>query len=226
MNPAPTLYLLPGLIGDKRVFAEFRELVQPLPTRCLEWVLPHPHQGFPEYARRLAQQIDPEDHPIFLGISLGGMISLELQALFPESKVVLVSSVKGYHELPQLGRRLRAAGALPLFPVGALKRFLESRPPQSVQDSPEKQEKYRQMIRSRPDGFIKWAVDAGTRWERIAPAGEVFHLHGTADRLFPVKNIRNYLPINGGGHFMMADRAEEIALALRQQFPEWWKAYE
>lgn len=216
MQSPVTLYLLPGMVADQRYFQEFRRLLQPYPTRCLDWVTPHPKQGLPEYARRIARQVDPASNPLFFGVSLGGMVAIELQALFPGNPAILVSSAKHKGEIPSHGRFLGNLGAHRLLPVGLIKKRLLRKPPFDASIGEEKIHNFIHMLEGRPERFIRWAAGAATRWKREAPSGEVWHFHGTSDQLIPEKNISGHFRIEGGSHFMMTDRTEVLAAEIHR----------
>jgi hypothetical protein len=52
-------------------------------------------------------------------------------------------------------------------------------------------------------------------WKRtISPAG-IIRIHGNKDRILPVIGFKPDFSVKGGGHFMIANRAAEIAEIIR-----------
>ncbi|TKC12863.1 alpha/beta hydrolase [Pedobacter polaris] len=47
-------------------------------------------------------------------------------------------------------------------------------------------------------------------WENEDYLSNLIHIHGTADKIFPIKNIRNVIEIPTGGHFMIVNKASQI----------------
>ncbi|MBC7494509.1 MAG: alpha/beta hydrolase, partial [Flavobacterium sp.] len=43
-------------------------------------------------------------------------------------------------------------------------------------------------------------------WNRTTIDPNVIHIHGDADEVFPVKNIKNFINIKGGTHMMILNR--------------------
>ncbi|MFT6337756.1 MAG: hypothetical protein ACJATI_004521 [Halioglobus sp.] len=62
--------------------------------------------------------------------------------------------------------------------------------------------------------FIKWALHNIMIWNSDGIDGRFMRIHGTEDRLIPLKG--NAHLINGGGHFMIVDSANEIAFIINQ----------
>ncbi len=69
--------------------------------------------------------------------------------------------------------------------------------------------------------FLYWCARAILRWKGDpAPRPDILHLHGTKDKMFPVKLLKNIIPVAGGTHLMLLSRAEEITnILMAQLFP-------
>lgn len=65
--------------------------------------------------------------------------------------------------------------------------------------------------------FLKWAVSKITRWDNKYKVENLYHMHGTADKIFPIRFIKPDSIIMGGGHFMIYDRHEEISKILTEK---------
>lgn len=64
--------------------------------------------------------------------------------------------------------------------------------------------------------FIRWACGAVMEWTGAPRLPGTVTIHGTADRVFPIRRQpRVDVTIQGGGHLMVIDRATEITVALR-----------
>ena len=53
-------------------------------------------------------------------------------------------------------------------------------------------------------------------WERKEKIPNLFHIHGTADRLIPIKLVQPNAIIEGGGHLMVYGQAEEVSKLLNE----------
>ena len=59
--------------------------------------------------------------------------------------------------------------------------------------------------------FLKWAINQVVSWQNETIPDKSYHIHGTRDRIFPINSIEPDLTIEGGGHFMIMNRADKIS---------------
>ena len=45
-------------------------------------------------------------------------------------------------------------------------------------------------------------------WKQEDALDDIIHIHGTLDLVFPVVNIKNYIPLKKGDHNMILKRAD------------------
>ena len=55
-----------------------------------------------------------------------------------------------------------------------------------------------------------WAIHQAVNWRHEAHTPRLFHIHGDQDRIFPIRYIRNCIPVRGGTHLMLLNKGEEI----------------
>jgi len=65
--------------------------------------------------------------------------------------------------------------------------------------------------------FLKWAIDKVARWTNQIQIKNIFHIHGTSDRILPLKFVKCNLTIKNGGHLMTLNKSDELNNILRQQ---------
>lgn len=103
----PTLYLIPGYSADGRVFGGLAR--QGLEFEVLEHPVPYKNETLEAYVRRIGEGIDTSK-PFYLGgLSMGGMITVELCKYLNPEKIILISTTKDEAEFPwyiQLNRWL------------------------------------------------------------------------------------------------------------------------
>jgi hypothetical protein len=63
--------------------------------------------------------------------------------------------------------------------------------------------------------FLKWAINAIVHWQNTIALENLYHIHGTADRVLPIRFVNCNYSITGGGHFMTVNKASEVTSALR-----------
>ncbi|MCH5715332.1 alpha/beta hydrolase [Niabella hibiscisoli] len=92
------IYIFSGLGVDRRVFNEID--FGDLDITHVEWIKPEPNEPLVHYAERIAEnRVAP--HSVLIGLSFGGMLSVEIAKLIPVDKIVLIASAKTKDELPR-----------------------------------------------------------------------------------------------------------------------------
>lgn len=208
------IYLIPGLGADESVFADydfpgFQKVV-------IEWLEFFENESLESYARRLIPQLD-DDTPLIVGVSFGGMVAMELGNAIPKSTIFLISSVSSYRQISSIKRFLAASGIIKLFP-----NWLLTKPNWllfwlfGVRGFEDKAQ-LATIIRNTSPEFLKWAVGAIGQWRGSTNHEALYRIHGSRDRLLPLKGNADQI-IKGGGHFMVVDRAFAIEKIIRSHF--------
>ena len=204
------IYFISGLGADERVF-QFLELPNH-PFKHIHWLSPEKRESITHYSSRLIQQIDTTQEVILIGVSFGGMIAQEIAKQISCQHVIIISSVKSPHEfswqLKIIGKlKLHRLAPTPLLKWGNL---LTANYYFSVTD---KQETalLKQIVLDTATTFMVWAINAIMCWKNPDPLSNLVHIHGTSDRIFPINAIKNVIPVEGGGHFMIVNKAEEVS---------------
>lgn len=210
------IYLISGLGADERVFHRLS-----FPDNCevhyLPWINPlGPDEPIQEYAARLARRI-LHPNPVLLGLSFGGMMSIEIAKQLPVEKVIIVSSVKHKHELPPYYNGM-ARMLLRNLPDSVLfgnrqyivKMFMQSR-------SEEEKMLLKDYMKKKDFRYMRWALGAVLSWENEWVPPAMVHIHGSADRPFPRRYVKPTHTIVKGGHFMVMNRALEISRIIERE---------
>ncbi|MGC3947592.1 MAG: alpha/beta hydrolase [Chryseolinea sp.] len=205
------IYLLSGLGADKRVF-DFIDFTG-FSVNHISWIEPLGGESIESYAKRLLQQI-PTSTPIIIGISFGGMISIEIAKLVRTEKVVLISSAETKTDIPLAYKIVGSLHVYKIIPVSILKSanifsfWLFGTRTKKEKDL------LRVIMRDTDTRFLKWSVDAIAHWRNEQRLDNVTRIHGTADRILPLRRA-DYV-IKGGGHLMIVNKAQEVTKVLRK----------
>lgn len=210
-----TIYLVPGLANDKRIFKNLSEYLsdynlvylEHLPTTDLD-------ETIEQYVNRLIMHYgDFDENSVIIGMSLGGIIATELSKKIKFRRVVLISTVKHKSELPLL--------------IRAAKKFNIHIPPILIKSSikpisiflgvtnSDGADYIHKMINDANEEHIIWAQRAAAKWENRLIPDNYIHIHGTNDEIFPFKYIKPTHKIEGGTHYMIMDRAGEISEIIK-----------
>lgn len=158
----------------------------------------------------MAKQIK-EPHPILMGLSFGGMMCIEIAKLLDAEKVILISSIPSFKQMPLW---MRAAGKMKLnkiIPVHAYTQVLE--PVQNYHmgvKTKEEIEIVRHYRKNVSQVYLDWAVNAVLNWKNDWQPSKLYHIHGDADKIFPLKKVNPDYIVKGGTHFMIFNRAKEV----------------
>lgn len=208
------VYCLSGLGADERIFVKLKvssaELVH------VPWPEYDKYDELPCYAQKVSALIQ-EENPIILGVSMGGMIGVEISKLRAVKKLILISSAKTKNEMPPytgLFGKLMKSKILPAF--------LYKVPNQVLLDKfgaeTEEDEAMLRIILKATDGkFMKWAMRAIALWQNETYEQPVAHIHGRQDKMIFAENVHADEWIEDGGHMMIYNRAEQVSKFVQKE---------
>ena len=203
-----TIYCISGLGADERVFSHLH--IEGHQINYLPWLLPRTKEPIHEYAKRMSESIIAEK-PILMGLSFGGMMSIEIAKLMPVEKVILISSIKSTRELPVLMKwagRLRINKLLPMRSYKVLEPLQNWCLGITTEEEKNLLHAYRRNI---SQVYMNWAINEILNWRNDWQPSKLFHIHGDDDKIFPIKKTYPTYVIPGGGHFMIMNKAEEVS---------------
>ena len=208
-----TVYFIPGLGADKRVFA-FLDLSFCNPV-FVEWIHPLKNESLASYALRLRKSI-LDSAPIIVGISFGGMLATEMAKADPNVKAIIIASNKTYREFPKY---LRATKYFPVYkwlPAPIIKRSAWMIKWVMGRNGKEQKRVILDIIRDTDIPFAKWCMNAILHWDNKEIPPNLIHIHGTADRLLPYRLVKADYSISGGNHVVPMDKHAETSALLKK----------
>jgi pimeloyl-ACP methyl ester carboxylesterase len=209
-----TFYFISGLGADERLFRNLRLNGDSI---YINWIEPFPYESLSSYAFRLKDQIREKDDAILIGVSLGGILAVELAKKIPLSCVIIISSIKTRSELPLSYRLLSKVSFLVrLFPYSIMRKFPYLLYYHMGAHTKEERDLLDRFMKETDEDFVHWGTEQVIRWKNKDIPPNVFHIHGTADRVFPFSRIRNAVEVKGGTHLMVFSRAEEISRKIEE----------
>jgi len=207
------IYCISGLGADKRAFQYLK--LNNCNLHYVEWIQPLKNETISSYATRLLEQIKTKN-PILIGMSFGGMIAVEMAKQINTEKVLLISSVKTKYEIPLLYRALAVTGIQHIFPLKKIK-YAYAIAFWFFGVKKEKEKKFLKtiLLETEPSLF-EWSIKAAISWTNNKPPINCIHIHGTDDKIFPIKNISANCIIENGGHFMIVNKAANISAEVNK----------
>lgn len=208
------VYFISGLGSDERAFRYIR--LPGVEKRFIRWTPPRKHESLRQYSGRLIEQIDTRRPVTLVGLSFGGIVAQVLAESIPCEQIILISSVKHPRELRRSLRFIRRTGAYRVVPVEGLKPlFLRLAPYWFDAVSGRHKKLLRTIVNDTDAGFAQWAIGAIMRWNGSHLATPTIRIHGTQDRVFPIRYLTDYVPVEGGGHFMVVTHARRLSQLLQ-----------
>lgn len=209
------IYCISGFGADERVFSkvDFGEN----DVHFIPWKIPEKHESIGDYAKRMqAEIIHP--NPILIGLSFGGMMSIEIAKLFPVEKIILVSSVCCRKELPfymKLTSALNLNRLIPMKPYPILEPIENHNLGVETKEQKKLLKEYRVNLNLQ---YSNWAIDQVVNWQNEWIPPNFIHIHGTKDHIFPIRKIINpQYKIRNAGHLLLMNNAGEVNQIFKKE---------
>lgn len=208
------IYCISGIGADHRMF---RHILAPEGHELVEigYITPIEGESLRDYSIRLSAGIDTSEPFALLGLSLGGIICVEIARRLSPVGTIIIGSIPISAQMPgyfKLAGRLHLAQFISpslLKSAAILKRLFSN-------ESPEDKRVIRKMIRDGNSIFIKWALQAVLEWDNEQPPAPLWHIHGTRDEVFPIGYTKPTHIIRKGGHTLVMSHPAEINRILRE----------
>ena len=207
------IYCISGFGADERIFShlDFGEN----DVHFIQWKVPLPKEAMAEYVARMAEEI-VHPSPVLIGVSFGGMVSIEIAKSISVEQIILISSIKNYHEMPFY---FRLAGKSKINKIVSLRpySFLEPLENYNLGISNDEEKRLAKEYRKNINPFyLDWSINEIINWKNDWRPENLVHIHGSKDRIFPLKKVHADYIIPDGGHFMVMNKADEVNKILRE----------
>ena len=207
------VYFISGLAADRRIFKNIH-LPEGFEAIFLDWIPPEKNESLRNYALRLADSIDRSEKFVLVGLSMGGMIAVEIANHLQVALTIIISSIPFSKQLPpyfRFGARLylQHLVSIRLMKIASIAKRL------FTTETREDKEMLKAIIRESDPKFIKWALTAILNWENETVPQNFIHIHGSKDEILLIKYTKPTHPISKAGHLMVMNRASEINKILQ-----------
>ena len=210
-----TAYFISGLGADERIFENI-VLPQGITRKHVQWIEPQPAESLYNYCLRLSAQIDTGSPFILIGLSFGGMVAVEMTRFLQPRHTIIISTIAVEQEMPVTfrvvqntriykcvsPRLLKIPNALTYWFFGAV--------------TAKEKALIRSFLANVSPNYLRWSIHVIMNWHNAFRPTNLTHIHGTADRIFPIGRTHAQYRVQGGAHFMVHDKAEAISAILRE----------
>ncbi len=135
-------------------------------------------------------------------------MAVEIAKQIDTENVILIASAKTKSEIPFYYRFAGQLGLRKLLPTRLLKSSNFITNWFFGTTSTFDKQLLKQILIDTDPTFLKWAIDKVTRWTNKTQTKNLFHIHGTSDRILPFKFVNCNLTIKNGGHLMTLNKAD------------------
>lgn len=199
------VYLMPGMAADPIIFEHISLPEDRFEIHWLKWTIPFPKESISDYAKRMTMKIEHENC-VLLGVSFGGILVQEMSKHMAVHKLIVVSSVKTWHELPKRMKIARRTKAYKLLPT-SLVSYVEILAKYTFgKTATRRMELYKKYLSVNNKQYLDWAIEQLVCWVQQQPLPGTIHIHGEKDGVFPIQNITDCIKVKGGTHIMIINK--------------------
>ncbi|MCJ8209685.1 alpha/beta hydrolase [Mucilaginibacter sp. RS28] len=203
------VYFISGLGADYRLFKNIQ--LTGYDCMYLNWLEPQSEDTLTSYATKLIETYQISPGSTVIGVSLGGMLTIEIAKQVKLKRAILISSIKTSDEAPfyfKVFRRLPIYKWIPARLMTSVGFMI--RPVFGAMASDDLL-LFKSMLRNSSPTFVKWAMGAVLHWDSTALLPNVYHITGDKDMVFNYRRIQQPVTIvKDGTHIMVFDKAKII----------------
>ncbi|MGA9637305.1 alpha/beta hydrolase [Flavobacterium sp.] len=196
------VYFMPGLAASTLIFEKIVLPEDIFEVVFLEWEIPLDKESLVEYALRITKKIK-HPNPVLIGVSFGGILVQEMANLIEVRKLIIISSAKNNLEFPKRMKMAKATKAYKLIPMSMILNLKNLARFSFGEKINQRLHLYEKFLSVRDIRYLEWAVEQVILWNRTKADPRVIHIHGDADDVFPIKNIKDCITIKGATHILI-----------------------
>ena len=200
-----SVYFMPGLAASSLIFERIDLPQELFEVHFLDWELPVGEESLAEYAKRMSEKITAPN-PVLIGVSFGGILVQEMAAFLSPQKVIIISSVKSNLEFPRRMKMAKTTKAYKLIPTSIFSNIEKLSTFSFGKSITQRLKLYERFLSVRDVYYLDWAIKNVILWEPTRVNPNVIHIHGDADEVFPIENIKKCIVVKGGTHVMILSK--------------------
>jgi pimeloyl-ACP methyl ester carboxylesterase len=200
-----SVYFMPGLAASSLIFERIDLPQELFEVHLLDWELPIGDESLTSYAKRMAEKITAPN-PVLIGVSFGGILVQEMAAFLNPFKVIIISSVKSNAEFPRRMKMAKTTKAYKLIPTSIFANIEKLSTFSFGKSITQRLKLYERYLSVRDVYYLDWAIKNVILWEPTRVNPNVIHIHGDADEVFPIENIKKCIVVKGGSHVMILSK--------------------
>ncbi len=205
------IYFVPGLAACSKIYEYIDLPKEKYELHFIEWLIPNSvKEPLVDYAKRMCEIITEENF-VLVGVSFGGIVVQEMSKIIHPKKTIIISSVKNSSEIPKRLKITKFTKAYKFLPYKKVARNEGIVGFVFEKMSKKRSERYKQFLSVRDEVYLEWSIYNVLNWNQKETLPNVFHIHGTADGIFPIKHIKDCIVIEDGAHVMIINKAKKVS---------------
>lgn len=205
------IYFVPGLAAGPEIFENLNLPEDKYELHYLEWKTPLAlEETIANYAMRMSDDVK-DKNPVLVGVSFGGIMVQEMSKYIEAKKIIIISSVKHHNELPKRFQMVKFTKAYKVFPTKVVSNFEDYAQYFLGKSLKKRADIYKKYLSVRNQLYLNWSIRNVIKWEQNLATENIVHIHGVKDKVFPIKNIKNCIKIEGANHVMIITKAKKIS---------------
>ncbi|WOD44288.1 alpha/beta hydrolase [Hwangdonia lutea] len=199
------VYFMPGMAASPKIFEHINLPENQFEMHYLEWMIPLKNELLSAYALRLSKHIK-HNNVVLIGVSFGGVLVQEMAKHIKVRKLIIISSVKSMHELPKRMLITKATKAYRLIPTQLASNIDAFAKLAFGGNINKRLELYKKYLSVNDSVYLSWAIKNMVCWNQKDFDPKIIHIHGDNDPVFPLKNIKQCITLQGGTHIMIINK--------------------
>ncbi|MGB0896824.1 MAG: alpha/beta hydrolase [Flavobacteriaceae bacterium] len=200
------VYFIPGMAANTKIFEYIKLPQDSYELHYIEWEIPCKNESLSAYVQRMVLKIK-HDNPILFGVSFGGIVVQEMSKYLKAQKIVVVSSVVHQQEFPVRMRFAKLTRAYKLVPTQLFSDIEKLAKYAFGETATHRVDLYKKYMSIHDKNYLDWAIEQLINWKQTQQLDNVIHIHGSHDKIFPIKYIKgNVVKVNNGTHVMIINK--------------------
>lgn len=199
------VYFMPGMAANPSIFEYIQLDEDTFDVHYLSWKTPVKSESLETYALRMCQEV-VHQNPVLIGVSFGGILVQEMAKLISVKRLIIISSVKSYDELPHRMKFARQTKAYKILPTGMVN-YIDQMANLPLGNSVKKRIKlYKKYMFVSDKYYLDWSIENIVCWKQKTPKNDLIHIHGDKDTVFPIEHIKDCIIVPEGTHIMIINK--------------------
>ncbi len=197
------VYFVPGMAANSKIFEYIKLPNHQFECFYLEWISPLKNESIQNYAKRMCVEVKHKN-PILIGVSFGGILVQEMNRFITVKKTIVISGVLHQNHFPLRMKFAKCTKIYKLLPTGILSDVEKMAKYAFGETIKSRVKLYKKYLSVSNGQYLKWAITEIINWEQNQQLKNIIHIHGSHDKIFPKKHIKNeFIEVKRGTHVMI-----------------------